>query len=77
MAHVFTPTVDVSPDAHVGDGSYIWNIAQIREGRSLSATTSSVMNVYVDYGVVIGNEVKLQNNMSIYYGVFIEKVAGE
>jgi UDP-3-O-[3-hydroxymyristoyl] glucosamine N-acyltransferase len=35
------------------------------------------MNVYVDYGVVIGNEVKLQNNVSIYYGVFIEKVAGE
>ncbi len=66
------PTADVSPKAHIGEGTSIWHQAQVREGAELGQHCIISKGVYVDAGVRIGNNVKVQNYVSIYHGVVIE-----
>lgn len=66
------PTAEVSPGAVLGDGSYVWNFAQIREGVVAGAHCTFGKGVYVDARVVIGDRVKIQNNASIFHGVTLE-----
>jgi UDP-2-acetamido-3-amino-2,3-dideoxy-glucuronate N-acetyltransferase len=66
------PTADVSPDAHIGAGSRIWNYAQVREGAHIGSECIIGKNVYIDFGVIIGDRVKIQNNVSVYHGVTVE-----
>lgn len=66
------PTADVSPDASIGDGTSIWNQAQVREGSRIGARCILGKNVYVDAGVRIGDDVKIQNNVSLFHGVTVE-----
>lgn len=72
MAIFIHPTAEVSKEATVGDGTTIWNFAQIREGAVLGNDCVVSKGVYVDMHVSIGNRVKLQNNASIYHGAVIE-----
>lgn len=65
-------TADVSPDASIGDGTSIWNQAQVREGSRIGARCILGKNVYVDTEVVIGDDVKIQNNVSLFHGVTVE-----
>ena len=66
------PTAEVSANAKVGDGTYIWNHAQIREGAEIGKNCIIAKNVYIDYNVKIGSNVKIQNNSSIYHGAIIK-----
>jgi len=66
------PTAEVSPKAHIGEGTKIWNQAQVREGATIGRNCILSKNVYIDAGVSIGNGVKLQNNVNVYHGVTIE-----
>ncbi|MBI4790437.1 MAG: N-acetyltransferase [Chloroflexi bacterium] len=66
------PTADVSPQAVIGEGTKIWNRAQIREGANIGADCIIGKDVYVDFGVVIGARVKIQNSALVYHGVAIE-----
>ena len=66
------PSSEVSPDAHIGDGTDIWNWTQIREGARVGSNCNIGSGVYVDKDVVIGDKVKIQNNVSVYHGVTIE-----
>jgi len=66
------PTADVSPLAHIGDGTSIWHHAQIRERVSIGSNCVVSKGVYVDADVVIGNNVKIQNYVSVYHGVTLE-----
>jgi UDP-N-acetylglucosamine 2-epimerase len=66
------PTAEVSTEAVVGDGTSIWNQAQVREGARIGSGCIIGKNVYVDAGVVIGDRVKVQNNVSVFHGVTIE-----
>ena len=66
------PTAEVAPDAAIGDGTSIWNQAQVREGARIGSRCIIGKNVYVDAGVVIGDDVKVQNNVSLFRGVTIE-----
>jgi acetyltransferase-like isoleucine patch superfamily enzyme len=66
------PTAEVSTEAVVGDGTSIWNQAQVREGARIGSGCIIGKNVYVDTGVVIGDRVKIQNNVSVFHGVTIE-----
>jgi acetyltransferase-like isoleucine patch superfamily enzyme len=70
--HSVHKTADVAADARIGDGTQVWNQAQIREGVSVGSECIIGKNVYLDFGVVVGNRVKIQNNSSIYHGVTIE-----
>ena len=65
-------TADVSPHAVIGEGTAIWHYCQVREDVHIGAECILGKNVYVDFGVVIGHHVKIQNNCSVYHGATIE-----
>ena len=65
-------TADVYKKSKIGEGTIIWNQAQIREGANIGKGCIIGKNVYIDINVVLGNKVKVQNNVSIYRGVTIE-----
>ena len=69
---IIHPTAQVSSDAVIGEGTIIWNNAQIREGVRIGRESVVSKGVYVDTNVIIGDRVKLQNNASIYHGAIIE-----
>jgi UDP-2-acetamido-3-amino-2,3-dideoxy-glucuronate N-acetyltransferase len=66
------PTAEVSNEASIGRGTRIWNQAQVREGAHIGAGCVIGKNVYVDFDVVVGDHVKIQNNSSLYHGVTVE-----
>lgn len=66
------PTAEVSDMAVIGEGTKIWNQAQVRENACLGRGCIISKNVYIDSDVKIGNHVKIQNNVNIYHGVTIE-----
>lgn len=66
------PTADVAASALIGDGTRIWNYAQIREDARIGDDCNLGKNVYIDFGVSIGSRTKIQNNCSVYHGVTIE-----
>lgn len=65
-------TAEVSSLAKIGEGTSIWNQAQIREEVKIGKHCIVSKNSYLDKGVKIGNNVKIQNNASIYYPARIE-----
>lgn len=66
------PTADVAATAQIGPGTNIWNQAQVREDARIGAGCVIGKNVYVDVAVVVGDNVKIQNNSSLYRGVTVE-----
>jgi len=66
------PTADVAATAQIGPGTSIWNQAQVREDARIGAGCVIGKNVYVDVAVVVGDNVKIQNNSSLYRGVTVE-----
>jgi UDP-2-acetamido-3-amino-2,3-dideoxy-glucuronate N-acetyltransferase len=66
------PSADVSAEASIGPGTSIWNHAQVRERARIGMDCVIGKNVYVDFEVVVGDRVKIQNNASLYHGVTVE-----
>ena len=66
------PTAEVSDSADLGEGTTVWNYAQIREGVKVGEQCTFGKGVYVDADVKIGAGVKIQNNASIFHGVTLE-----
>lgn len=62
-------TADVSPQATVGEGSFVWHQAQLREGARVGRNCRIGKGVYIDRGVVVGDDCKLQNYAVTYEGV--------
>ncbi|MEM5812375.1 MAG: acyltransferase [Candidatus Aenigmatarchaeota archaeon] len=65
-------TAEVSEKAIIGEGTKIWNNAQVREFAEIGKNCTIGKNVYIDEKVKIGNNVKIQNNACIYYKTIIE-----
>jgi len=65
-------TAEVSQEAIIGAATSIWNYTQVRERASIGEECVIGKNVYVDFDVVVGNRVKIQNNALLYHGVTIE-----
>lgn len=66
------PTAEVSPEAQIGDETRIWHSVQVRERVQLGQCCIVGKNTYIDFEVVVGNNVKIQNNSSLYHGLVIE-----
>lgn len=66
------PTAEVSPEAVIGDGTSIWHGAQVRERAHLGRNCIVGKNAYIDFEVTIGDNVKVQNNCSLYHGLTVE-----
>jgi acetyltransferase-like isoleucine patch superfamily enzyme len=65
-------TAEVSADASVGDGTSIWNDAQVRERARVGRDCIVGKGAYVDTDVVVGDRCKIQNRASLYRGVTLE-----
>jgi UDP-2-acetamido-3-amino-2,3-dideoxy-glucuronate N-acetyltransferase len=66
------PTAEVSPDAHVGTGTRIWDQVHVREHAHIGETCNIGKGVYIDCHVRIGSCVKIQNQVSVFEGVTLE-----
>lgn len=74
-------TADVSSEAVIGNGSKIWNYAQVRERARLGENVIVGRGAYVGTGVDVGDNCKVQNYALVYEparlanGVFIGPAA--
>lgn len=74
-------TADVDSRATIGDGSRVWDLAQVREDATLGAGCIIGRGAYVGPGARLGDNVKLQNYALVYEpavlgdGVFIGPAA--
>ncbi|WP_431963903.1 acyltransferase [Actinacidiphila sp. bgisy160] len=66
MSHTIKPTAQVDESAELGDGTTVWELAQIREKARLGAGCVIGRGAYVGTGVRIGDNVKLQNYALVY-----------
>ena len=66
------PTAEASPRATIGQDTRIWHQAQVREGVRIGDQCIIGKGVYIDFNVVIGDRVKIQNYASVYHGATIE-----
>ncbi|MCL2731786.1 MAG: N-acetyltransferase, partial [Actinomycetia bacterium] len=75
------PTAQVDGTAELGDGTTVWDLAQIREQARLGRGCIVGRGAYVGPGVRIGDQVKLQNHALVYEpaeladGVFVGPAA--
>ena len=75
------PTAQVDGTAEIGDGTTVWDLAQIREEVRLGRGCIIGRGAYVGPGVRIGDHVKLQNHALVYEpaeladGVFVGPAA--
>ncbi|MBP0458457.1 acyltransferase [Streptomyces montanisoli] len=75
------PTAQVDKAAVVGDGSSVWDLAQIREDAVLGANCIVGRGAYIGSGVQVGDNVKIQNHALVYEparladGVFVGPAA--
>lgn len=72
MSIFIHPTAEVSAEAKIGDGTKIWNQAQVREDCIIGKDCIISKNAYIDTKVILGNRVKVQNNVNVYHGVEVE-----
>jgi UDP-2-acetamido-3-amino-2,3-dideoxy-glucuronate N-acetyltransferase len=74
---VIAETADVDPRAQIAEGTSIWHLAQVREGAVIGANCVIGRGAYIDHGVHVGDNSKIQNSALIYApaalgkGVFI------
>ncbi len=66
------PTSSVSEKAILGAGTKIWQFCTILGGARLGSDCLLSQNVYVEGRAVIGDRVKIKNNVSVYDCVTIE-----
>lgn len=66
MSYTIKPTAQVDESAELGDGTTVWELAQIREKARLGAGCVIGRGAYVGTGVRIGDNVKLQNYALVY-----------
>jgi UDP-2-acetamido-3-amino-2,3-dideoxy-glucuronate N-acetyltransferase len=72
MAVRIATSADVSPDATIGDGCAIWDLAQVREGATLGEHCIVGRGAYVGSGITIGRNVKIQNYALVYEPATLE-----
>jgi UDP-2-acetamido-3-amino-2,3-dideoxy-glucuronate N-acetyltransferase len=60
------PTADVDDRAVLGNGTPVWHLAQIREHARHGRDCIVGRGAYVGPGVLIGDNVKLQNYALVY-----------
>jgi len=62
----------IDPDAVIGGGTRIWHFSHISDGSRIGRSCNFGQNVFVAPQVTIGDNVKIQNNVSVYTGTTIE-----
>jgi len=65
------PTAIVESES-IGEGTKIWHFAHVRRDSKIGRGCNIGKSVYIDIGAVVGDNVKIQNFVSVYKGVVIE-----
>lgn len=66
-------TAVIDAGAKIGAGSSIWHFVHLCERASVGARVVLGQNVFVANDVIIGDECRVQNNVSLYSGVILEE----
>lgn len=66
------PSAEIEAGAVIGEGTSVWHLCQVRRGARIGKRCVLARGVFIDLGVVIGNDVKIQNYVSVYHGVTLE-----
>ena len=66
------PTAVVDEPCAIGAGTKIWHFSHVSKEASLGRRCNLGQNVFVASGVVLGDNVKVQNNVSLYTGTVVE-----
>lgn len=66
------PTADVSTTATIGEGTSVWNNAQVREGARIGDECVIGSGAYIDFGVLVGSRCKIQNHVCVFHGFTLE-----
>ena len=72
MAYTAHPTAVIDEGCTIGEGTRIWHFTHIMPGAVIGERCNIGQNVVVLPTVRLGNNVKVQNNVSIYDGVICE-----
>jgi UDP-2-acetamido-3-amino-2,3-dideoxy-glucuronate N-acetyltransferase len=72
MSYFVHPTAVVDEGASIGDDTKIWHFSHVSTGARIGRRCSFGQNTMVAPDVVIGDNVKVQNNVAIYTGTIIE-----
>lgn len=67
-----TATAVVDKTAKIGNGTVIWNFAQVMQNVCIGKNCVIGNGVFIDRNVVIGNNVKIHNKALLYRGIKIE-----
>ena len=62
----------VDEPAEIGDDTKIWHFSHVMSGARIGRRCVLGQNVFVAASVVVGDDVKIQNNVSLYDGVVLE-----
>jgi len=66
------PSADVAQSAHLGEGTTVWHLAQVREDAVLGSNCIIGRGAYVGTGVRMGDNCKLQNYALVYEPAVLE-----
>jgi UDP-2-acetamido-3-amino-2,3-dideoxy-glucuronate N-acetyltransferase len=66
------PTAVIDSNCQIGSGSTIWHFCHLMSGSKIGCHCNLGQNVVVSPGVIVGDRVKIQNNVSVYTGVELE-----
>ena len=66
------PSADVSADAHLGENTKVWHLAQIRENAELGEGCIIGRGAYIGAGVTLGSNCKVQNYALVYEPAVVE-----
>ncbi|TAH04958.1 MAG: N-acetyltransferase [Sphingobacteriales bacterium] len=72
MHYTAHPTAVIDEGCQIGEGTTIWHFSHVMPGSVIGKQCNLGQNVVVSPKVVLGNNVKVQNNVSIYTGVICE-----
>lgn len=62
----------IEPGAHVGERTFVWDYAHIRDGAQIGDQCVIGRGVFVDAGVILGSRCKVQNNALLYAPAVLE-----
>jgi UDP-2-acetamido-3-amino-2,3-dideoxy-glucuronate N-acetyltransferase len=65
-------TAVIDQGCEIGEGTKIWHFSHVMTGAVIGRKCNLGQNVVVSPDVILGNNVKVQNNVSIYTGVICE-----
>lgn len=72
MGKVIDPTAVVEEPSDIGEGTKVWRFCHVMAGARVGRDCTLGQGVFVAGEAVIGDRVKIQNNVSVYAGVTLE-----